>query len=600
MALQGIESGVRPGQGIRPEPARENASWWAAGATAGTLTAAASLGPSMFERGGKLQVGVTIASALGGFLAGTAVEGAVRAGDSLAPGDRLQTQLAAAGAGLAVALAVHGKPGPAAGNVALTRTLGWTLAAGGGAGAAATAIRREDLPAGSLLQVAPGLAVGAGLAAVSRHDMKLWKLTNPRLLEDAKLPSVQGAGRLLDPRPEGWLAPTVTGAGNPELLALLGAKGQRFVREAPTPAEINHTMGISNAVQPGRGYVGLDQVPKKDVKEPVAIERRAELLADEGIRLIKQGAAEDGGRRYDAVTLFATTSSGFINPTAVVAQEMAHHGRHLSLGVQAGTKKAAFEMRNLDRARQTYERAAQLLQKGIQELPAELRPATVNGYGESFGVLTLDGVMRKRPLDDLKQHLGFDRAMLTGPPARTWWTKAILDRTGLGKPGGGPAASADGSVLLIRNGRDALALPTDAGKRAKLTILRHDADPVSKFIASLAYDPRHLRNGVPRGEGVANEQRWFPITSLVQLAVDQQNAQYFKAGTLEAKGHDYRSEVALAARRAFNHEDVSDTQVARIREYSRQAEVAHAAAAKASAPQPNPLRMGVPERIVPS
>lgn len=44
---------------------------------------------------------------------------------------------------------------------------------------------------------------------------------------------------------------------------------------------------------------------------------------------------------------------------------------------------------------------------------------------------------------------------------------------------------------------------------------------------------------------------------------------------LEAKGHDYRSEVTYVMRRAFGAGDVTDTQVARIREWNRQLEEIH-------------------------
>jgi uncharacterized membrane protein len=109
-----------------------------------------------------------------------------------------------------------------------------------------------------------------------------------------------------------------------------------------------------------------------------------------------------------------------------------------------------------------------------------------------------------------------------------------------------------------------------------VTFLQHDADPVGLFHPKLLWEPAEfLGPKATRGDNVSPHQRYFPIITGIQTALDQQMAQYFKQGVLEAKGHDYRSEVTYVMRRAFGAGDVTDTQVARIREWNRQLEDIH-------------------------
>lgn len=107
-----------------------------------------------------------------------------------------------------------------------------------------------------------------------------------------------------------------------------------------------------------------------------------------------------------------------------------------------------------------------------------------------------------------------------------------------------------------------------------MTFLTHDADPVANFdVADLWRRPDWLPTDGERGEKISPHQKWWPGVTGLQLGIDQWRAQFFTPGVLEAVGHDYRPEVGYVMRTAYDHEGVSDEQMARIREYGRQAEV---------------------------
>jgi uncharacterized membrane protein len=113
----------------------------------------------------------------------------------------------------------------------------------------------------------------------------------------------------------------------------------------------------------------------------------------------------------------------------------------------------------------------------------------------------------------------------------------------------------------------------------RVTFLTHDADPVANFdVADLWRRPDWLPTDGERGEKISPHQKWWPGVTGLQLGIDQWRAQFFTPGVLEAVGHDYRPEVGYVMRTAYDHDQVTDEQMARIREYGRQAEVRWTAA----------------------
>jgi uncharacterized membrane protein len=167
--------------------------------------------------------------------------------------------------------------------------------------------------------------------------------------------------------------------------------------------------------------------------------------------------------------------------------------------------------------------------------------------------------------------LGVDRAMYAGTPKFSPLRPKLQSVAELS---GGP----NPPIRTVRNLLETKALSAADTADTRVMFLQHDADPVGLFHPNLLWErPAWLGSAATRGEGISKQQRWIPVVTGIQTGMDQQMAQYFKQGVLEAKGHDYRSEVSYVMRRAFDSADVTDTQVSRIREWNRQLEEIHAA-----------------------
>jgi uncharacterized membrane protein len=409
-----------------------------------------------------------------------------------------------------------------------------------------------------------GLA-GAAVLALSLYDRHAVAGT-PYKLPDVTLPAVDRNVQLLDSpqalKITGDLMPGVTGAR----YDLFQRNGIRFLAERTSAKEIARVMGSAKA-EPVRVYVALDEAPA-GLTEPQLID----WLTTTAIDRIKQAGLRSN------VTVTATTSSGFVDPIVPMSREMMTRGDHLTVAIQAGYRKAAQELRNFDRAADIQTALFTKLDAYFKTLPAAERP-TLDVYGESFGALTNQNAM-KGGLATLDKY-GIDRAMYTGSPLGSPLQDTLPkdDRLiGGDKP----------LVASVRNGAEIDKLSAEKAERLRVTFLRHDADPVALFSPNLLWQQPSWLTGSTRGEGISTHQRWWPGVTGIQTALDQQAAQYFKPGVLESKGHDYRLELTKGLARAFGNSDVTDLQLAKIREFGRQSEVRWAALEQSVPSHPYP------------
>ena len=529
-------------------------SFWAPGLTLAAVAGGAAMGPSLFPKDPKLQTAVVGVSSLLGFGAGAVVEGIGRTAGRFGPSARMGTLGALAGAGLLTAAGVSLSHADERSNAAAA--VGTTgLVAGTGAATAlvTTSLARHVPNHGRLAQLAAPIVAGGAVLARALHDNAT--RSTPYLLPDVDLPHVD-PNEPLALRKLTRLTPTEAMPGvDPSTVQLdkLPPNGLRFVLEGTSMEEIRRTMGEEPLAEPRRVYVGLDEAPA-DLTEPELIEWMSDRAMD---RLEATGSFE-----RSRILVVPTTSTGFVDPQAPLSAEMMSRGDIATVAMQAGHKKAAFELGNLDRATAMHERLLEKITARIASMPESERPI-IDVYGESYGAWTGQNAYIGHGVGGLDEH-GVDQAMYVGSPRGSQWRNEVL--------------GADG-VQSIRSAASAQDLSAADARGTRVTFLTHDADPVSNFaVDNLWKRPDWLPTDGERGENIPPQQRWWPAVTGLQLAVDQQLAQTFTPGVLEAKGHDYRSEVGFVMRRAFGFDDVSDTQVARIREYGRQSEVRWTAA----------------------
>jgi hypothetical protein len=73
--------------------------------------------------------------------------------------------------------------------------------------------------------------------------------------------------------------------------------------------------------------------------------------------------------------------------------------------------------------------------------------------------------------------------------------------------------------------------------------LSHDNDPITHVDPSILYSkPDWL--GEPRGRGVPDGQRWYPVVTALQTMIDAANAMRNAPGQFRSTGHDYRADTA--------------------------------------------------------
>ncbi len=585
---------------------------WAPGLTLGAVAAAAMQGPSLFPKDPKLQRIGTIAAAAIGVGVGTGVEAVARGLDDHIPGDHLAAQLAVGGTGGAMAAGIAiATRGRVTGGRAGLQTTGMLLAAGGAAGVASTLVSRADeqLPGhGAFAQGATSALAGAAMLGISMRNAHLAK-SGSVLLPDLPELAADGStfGRLAIDRGRGLRGALTSGIeGSPVVWAKQGGQGQRFLTEMPHAEDINKVMGITTAKEPSRAYVSLTHADEA-LGENEKMLQRVDMLFDDlekqGVfgryRTLDDGTVEVLEQPRKHVMVAATTSSGFVNPVAASSFEFMNGGDTAIMAIQSGTSKAAGEMHHMARATATHHAILTRLEQRLDALPKTVERPLTYVYGESYGAWTSQNVLlgtgdgnmsalaRKlgkwngevswvdgRALTpeigrERFRKLGIDRAMYVGTP------KFAMLRPGLA----GVEELTGGDRPLVRTVKNliqAKGISADDAANTRVTFLQHDADPVGLFHPKLLWEQAEfLGPKASRGDNVSPHQRWFPIVTGIQTALDQQMAQYFKQGVLEAKGHDYRSEVTYVMRRAFGAADVTDNQVARIREWNRQLEEIH-------------------------
>ena len=528
------------------------AAFWAPGLTMGAVAAAATVGPSLFPHDPKFQAAAIGAAGLIGFGVGSGIEGIARGAGKLSPAARMGTLGALAGAGLVAWGATRLFGDKDSSVLQGIGTAGVVTAAAAGASIAATIIARKVPSHAGLAQLALPVVAGGGVLAMSIHDrMK----TDPNyLLPDVTLPDVDQSKQLATRQLSKLTAEQAMPGVDPSTVNLdvLPPNGMRFLLERPTKDEITATMGQPAKADPLRLYVGLDEAPA-ELRTPENEPKLVEWMTDRAMERMEASGAFDRER----ILVAATTSTGFINPLAPMSNEMMLLGDVATVGMQAGHKKAMFELDNLDRATAMHESLLGKINDRIARMPEADRPV-VDVYGESFGAWTSQDAFRGKGIDAL-EGAGIAHAMYTGTPKDSTFRGEVAD---------------DPRALLLRSAVHAEELGGPGAVDPKVTFLTHDADPVANFdVADIWKRPDWLPTDGERGEKISPHQQWWPGITGLQLGIDQWRAQFFTPGVLEAIGHDYRPEVGYVLRTAYGHDGVTDEQVARVREYGRQAEI---------------------------
>jgi hypothetical protein len=356
-----------------------------------------------------------------------------------------------------------------------------------------------------------GNVVAAGLWAVS-----------VRAGYSAAVTALARYDRMLDP---GFDVPPsdesrTGGPGSLVPWARLGRQGRRFITNAPAPDDINSIMGVDNAIEPIRVFVGYDAAR--------TIEGRVGLALAE---LKRTGA-------YDRKLLIvsAPAGTGYVNTLPMEVADYTMHGNVASVAVQYARLPSLLALQQTPVGAEAHRLLLEGIAAELSDMPEDERP-TVAVYGESLGAWAGQDAFIG---DDLVQldALGVEKALWVGTPYYSRFRSNVLGNE-----------SMNGSLVEeVNAGEDLMASPSER----RVTFLTHYNDPINLINATLFLREPPWLTESPRKPGLPEDQEWMPMLTALQTIVDAVNATNPIPGIFRATGHDYRLDLPRVTVAAYD------------------------------------------------
>ncbi|WP_421872776.1 alpha/beta hydrolase [Pararhizobium sp.] len=302
----------------------------------------------------------------------------------------------------------------------------------------------------------------------------------------------------------------------------LGFRGREFVTSGPTAEKIGAFLH-QPALEPIRVYVGLNAAE-------TAKDRAALALAE----LKRTGAFE-----RSTLIVVVPTGTGWVDPAAMDTVEYLHHGDVASVALQYSYLTSWLSLL----VEPSYgAEAGEALFKTVYgywtTLPKDKRPKLYL-HGLSLGALNSE---RSADLFDV---IGdpFQGALWSGPPfASAGWKSATA-----GREPGSPAwlpRFRDSSVIRFTAQKNALDIPGASWGPMRIVYLQYASDPVTFFDPHSFYrEPDWMKQ--PRGPDVSPYLRWYPVVTMLQLALDMATTSPMGYGHVYAPEHYIDAWVAV-------------------------------------------------------
>ena len=324
----------------------------------------------------------------------------------------------------------------------------------------------------------------------------------------------------------------------------LGRRGREFVATGPKAADISAFTG-GEAKEPLRVYAGLNSAATP--------EARAKLALDELIR--------DGGFERSTLVVVVPTGTGWIDPEAIDTLEYLQRGDMATVAVQYSYLSSWLAlMTEPDYGVETGRALFEAIYGYWTKLPKDTRPKLYL-HGLSLGALN------SQKSSDLYDVLAdpFQGAVWSGPPfSSPTWRMATNGRDA-GTPEWLPRFR-DSSVIRFANQYTSARMPDVPWGPMRIVYLQYASDPVTFFETSALYRrPQWMEQ--PRGADVSTSFRWFPVVTLLQLALDVASATTAPMGY----GHVYAPEHYIDAwREVTQPQGWSDADIDRLKVFFSQ------------------------------
>lgn len=277
----------------------------------------------------------------------------------------------------------------------------------------------------------------------------------------------------------------------------LGRMGRRFIASGPRAAEIGAFTG-ETAQEPVRVYVGLGGAD--------TAQARARLALDELKR-------QHGFDRAILVVI-TPTGTGWIDPSAMDTVEYLHHGNVASVAVQYSYLNSPLSL--LFQPEYGAEAARALFSEIYgywTTLPKERRPKLYL-HGLSLGA------MNSEKSAELFETIGdpIAGALWSGAPFESRIWRSITANRNPGSPAWLPEFR-DGRFVRFMNQNGPTVPPETPWGPMRVVYLQYASDAITFFAYRDAYQAPAWMTG-PRGPDVSPELRWYPVVTMLQLALD--------------------------------------------------------------------------------
>lgn len=334
----------------------------------------------------------------------------------------------------------------------------------------------------------------------------------------------------------------------------LGRMGRRFVASGPTATEISAVTG-KPAQNPVRVYVGLGSRDTAQARARLALE---ELKRQHGFE-----------RRI--LVVITPTGTGWIDPSAMDTVEYLHHGDVASIAMQYSYLNSPLSLLFQPEYGAEASRALFAEIYGYwTTLPKDKRPKLYL-HGLSLGA------MNSEKSAELFETIGdpIAGALWSGAPFESRIWRSITANRNPGTPEWLPEFR-DGRFVRFMN-QNGPTVPADAPwGPMRVVYLQYSSDAITFFAYRDAYQAPAWMNA-PRGPDVSPELRWYPVVTMLQLALDMAVA----TNTPMGYGHVYAPEHYVDAWVAVTDvRDWSADAIAKLKEQlaakARQTSVDHA------------------------
>jgi uncharacterized membrane protein len=327
----------------------------------------------------------------------------------------------------------------------------------------------------------------------------------------------------------------------------LSRQGRRNVATAVTPDEIERVMGEPALAEPIRVYVGLASAPTEAERVALAI---AEL-------------ERTGAFDRSLLMVISPTGTGYVNYVAVESAAYLSRGDMASVTMQYSLRPSPLSLDRVAEGRHHYRMLIDAIRNALAERPPEKRPRVVL-FGESLGAWTSQDAFAHRGTQGLL-NAGVDRALWIGTPYMSKWKQEVLNDD---RP------DVDRSLVgRFNDFGEVEALDPEAREKLRYVMITHDNDAVGHFgLDLLVRAPDWLGPAATRAATVPGAEQWRSPTTFVQTLVDMKNAANVVPGEFEAKGHDYRADLARFVREVYAL-PATDEQLAAVEQALRAAEL---------------------------